>query len=354
MIQEIIARLFEVALFCGIAAGFAGILMAGVYDLQRVARLPGHKAATQKLAKKTAQPAVTVLVYVRNDAETIVGCLESLTRSRYRNYDIVVVDNLSEDYSRKTIRRYIKEHPELPIYLYAKRKRDAKTQALRQAYRKSRQGELVLTLAASSRPSHLFLRESVARMLVEPALGGVRAHESSPGELGIIDLVPEVGAAMRNIFLKSLSLLGMRHGSAGLNALYDKARFLGVSRAAVRYESALLLHVVREDRQPDDVAMVAPAVTILLLMTYAMAMAATLVSYVPLLLAWFLVAVGSLAAVWFDEASNTMQKIQLTSSAMLLFFLWYVAVVEFLLQQIVKSIRPLFEPVSLPMVWRLR
>ena len=42
-------------------------------------------------------PSVGVIIPARNEAENIEECLASLTKSRYPNFEIIVVDDCSED-----------------------------------------------------------------------------------------------------------------------------------------------------------------------------------------------------------------------------------------------------------------
>ena len=42
-------------------------------------------------------PSVGVIIPARNEAENIEECLASLTKSRYPNFEIIVVDDRSED-----------------------------------------------------------------------------------------------------------------------------------------------------------------------------------------------------------------------------------------------------------------
>lgn len=359
MMQEITAHLFELVMLSGAGMGLGGVVAAGVYDLQAVTRRRRISAAARRLKRKSTQPLVTVIVYTRNDAETVTACLESVRHSLYHNYDLVVADDASQDGTRQAVRHFMRKHPRFTMYFYAKRKRSPLQEVIRQAYQKSRKGEIVVTLAASSRPSRSFLGEAVARFSAEPDLISLSANECRAVPLTITDLVPEVTRAMGHVLMKCLSLLRVRRDRVDLNGVYRSNLIVSGARANARYEEALLLPVTRRERQPDVVSrcpliQTVFAVALLLLMSYAMVMAASLVSYVPLLLGWSFMTAGSLAVVWSDEGISLVQKLQLTLSATLIYFLLYVTLLSFLLEQITKSTFVLSKSVSPCLAWYIR
>lgn len=52
------------------------------------------------------EPLVTVVIPTRNSEKTLGDCLDSVSRQRYRNVEIVVVDNDSSDSTREVAKRY--------------------------------------------------------------------------------------------------------------------------------------------------------------------------------------------------------------------------------------------------------
>lgn len=339
--QESIARLFEYILLGVTGAGIVGIIMAGLYDMQAAARRQSIDAVARKLRRKSARPQLTVIVYAYNDSEMIAGCLEALRRSAYKKYDLVVVDNASHDRTRQVVRAFMREHPRFVFRFYAKRKHSPLSEALRLACKKSRQAEFVVTLAASSRPSRDFLTVAVARFIAEPGLAGFLVSERPMSLLTITGVVPEVVRSLQHAGMKSLSLLKVQRAQVNVNGAYRYRLIVNQVKTYVRYEGSLALPTVHYEQQSGIVEykllLVLPAVTTLLFMTYAMTLAASLVSSQPLFASWLVAAVGSLVFVWSDERMPTMQKIQLTFAAPLVYFLLYVALLRFALKQIVNS-----------------
>jgi len=60
-------------------------------------------------------PLVSVLIPARNEAENIGPCLESLSSQSYRNYEIIVLDDQSDDSTLAIINSYKKKIPNLQV-----------------------------------------------------------------------------------------------------------------------------------------------------------------------------------------------------------------------------------------------
>ena len=58
---------------------------------------PTVKRQSVKRPRDADQPRVSVLVPARNEAHQIALCLESLTSQTYRNLEVIVLDDCSED-----------------------------------------------------------------------------------------------------------------------------------------------------------------------------------------------------------------------------------------------------------------
>lgn len=68
-------------------------------------------------------PMASIVVPVYNAARTIKKCLESLVSQTFEDYEIIVVDNGSNDGSFSLIDKFIKDHPEREIKLIKEEKR---------------------------------------------------------------------------------------------------------------------------------------------------------------------------------------------------------------------------------------
>jgi len=90
-------------------------------------------------------PKVSIILPARNEEEFIGKCLDSLIKQDYENYEIIVIDDSSEDKTGEIISEYAKKYPKI-IPVSAKPKPDGwmgKNWACMEGYRKAT-GELLL------------------------------------------------------------------------------------------------------------------------------------------------------------------------------------------------------------------
>ncbi len=92
------------------------------------------------------QPLVSVIIPARNETNYIQQCLDSLTSQSYDNYEIIAIDDSSDDDTFKIITRCAKDHPELIVPVSARQKPDdwmGKNWACMEGYQKAK-GDLLL------------------------------------------------------------------------------------------------------------------------------------------------------------------------------------------------------------------
>ena len=90
-------------------------------------------------------PKVSVILPARNEEEFIAKCLDSLTKQDYKNYEVIVIDDSSDDNTGKIISEYAKKHVNV-IHVSARAKPDGwmgKNWACMEGYKKA-SGELLL------------------------------------------------------------------------------------------------------------------------------------------------------------------------------------------------------------------
>lgn len=78
---------------------------ANIYDILQLRR-------KSRLAKTTDafNPHVTVLIPAHNEQSGIIRCLETVSKSTYKNMSIVVIDDASKDITSKLVREFIASH----------------------------------------------------------------------------------------------------------------------------------------------------------------------------------------------------------------------------------------------------
>ena len=112
------------------------------------------------------QPKVSIILPARNEEKFIGKCLDSLIDQDYENYEIVVIDDSSDDSTAKIIKQYAEKHPKI-IPVSAKPKPDGwmgKNWACMEGFRNSN-GDLLLFTDADTKHSRKIISLSVSHLL---------------------------------------------------------------------------------------------------------------------------------------------------------------------------------------------
>ncbi len=116
--------------------------------------------------KEHTNPKVSVILPARNEEEFIGKCLDSLIEQDYTNYEIIVVDDSSEDATGKIISEYAKKNSKI-IPVSAQIKPDGwmgKNWACMEGYKKAT-GELLLFTDADTKHSQNVISLAVSHLL---------------------------------------------------------------------------------------------------------------------------------------------------------------------------------------------
>ncbi len=116
--------------------------------------------------KSESTPKVSVILPARNEENFIKKCLDSLINQDYQNYEIIVIDDSSEDNTGKIISEYAKKNSKI-VPVSAKPKPEGwmgKNWACMEGYRKST-GELLLFTDADTTHSEKVISLSVKHFL---------------------------------------------------------------------------------------------------------------------------------------------------------------------------------------------
>jgi glycosyltransferase involved in cell wall biosynthesis len=110
-------------------------------------------------------PKVSVILPARNEEEFISKCLDSLIDQDYKNYEIIVIDDSSEDNTQKIIYKYAEKYSKV-IPIIARPKPDGwmgKNWACMEGYNKAG-GEILLFTDADTRHSQNVISLSVGHL----------------------------------------------------------------------------------------------------------------------------------------------------------------------------------------------
>ena len=116
--------------------------------------------------KNKSNPKVSIILPARNEEEYIKNCLDSLLEQDYKNYEIIVIDDSSEDRTGEIITQYAKKESKI-IHVTALPKPDGwmgKNWACMEGYKKTT-GEVLLFTDADTRHSRNVISLAVGHLI---------------------------------------------------------------------------------------------------------------------------------------------------------------------------------------------
>jgi len=116
-------------------------------------------------SKDHINPKVSVIVPARNEEKLISKCLDSLLNQDYQNYEIVVIDDSSEDSTGQIIKKYAEKHSKI-IHVSARPKPEdwmGKNWACMEGFKKAT-GELLLCTDSDTKYSQNVISLAVAHL----------------------------------------------------------------------------------------------------------------------------------------------------------------------------------------------
>ncbi len=147
--MEVATEIFNYVL----TAIMIGISLTWIYFIKSMMNSFRLTPYLDKFEKKNQQaPKVSIILPARNEEEFIGKCLDSLIEQDYENYEVIVIDDSSEDGTGKIISEYAKRNSKI-IHVTARPKPDGwmgKNWACMEGYNKST-GELLLFTDADTK-----------------------------------------------------------------------------------------------------------------------------------------------------------------------------------------------------------
>jgi biofilm PGA synthesis N-glycosyltransferase PgaC len=222
-IQEIIFYLF--AFISALYVTHLGLYLvsANFYDIWQYRRKQGDPA------RNTGDPLantdhdhpglVSVVISAHNETKVIVRCLNSLRRSSYKNFEVLVADDASHDNTYQLVRDYQLRHPDLDLRVYRMRKNIGKGSALNVLLRRHARGEFAMTLDADS-----VVREDTIKNALtyfsDPSIAGVAANVRIIDEPTILGVLQKFEHMIGYRSKKMYSLLNCEFVVGGVASTY--------------------------------------------------------------------------------------------------------------------------------------
>ena len=150
---------FLVAILIGISGAWIFLIKSMTDSFRLTPYLDKFKNTSK------TNPKVSIIVPARNEEEFIGKCLDSLIKQDYENYEIIVIDDSSEDSTGKIISEYAKKNPKI-IPVSAKPKPEewmGKNWACMEGYKKAT-GELLLFTDADTRHAQNVITLAVSHL----------------------------------------------------------------------------------------------------------------------------------------------------------------------------------------------
>lgn len=144
---------FLLVFFVLVVLAAIDIVRRAVFAILRERRQRKLQEAIRRL-RRPSQPHVSVLVYAHKSTDAVEATLDSLRRSQYGAFDVVVVNGVlnKKEYSSQT---------RLDVALLQRRITGSRMDAYRAAYRKSRHGKVVLCVNAGDILDPLCVKRAV-------------------------------------------------------------------------------------------------------------------------------------------------------------------------------------------------
>ena len=334
MNQSLIVLISEGTLFVFVALAFLLLIAASVYDAVLISRRQQLKALMRRL-RRPRQPWVTVLLYADNNAASIEASLDSLRKSYYHHYDVVVINNASTDHTKQVLKSYLQKHTRVAFRIFQKRKKTAKLTALREGYRLSQKGELVLVMNANSKVERDFIKAGVARFVANEKLSALEARQCYLTPFEFTSLAAQFWQLSYLFYKKSLSLARITRVRVGTSTVIYRAPVFKKARSVkCLYDASLMVRIqsappVFENHEAAAtmIARAIAALGLILLMSYFIVIAARLESSSMLTLSWLALSLWGIVTIWSDETKTLTKKLALVVTAPLLYFLLYVQLI---------------------------
>ncbi len=166
--------LFTVSVMLGTALGMLMLIGSSLYDIEMLSEKKNPKRIS-KNKRKHYRPLVSIIIPAFNEEVAIENCLRTLSKSRYKNLEIIVSDDKSTDKTREIVRKFIKDYSgQKKIFLVAKRKNGGRGSAINSGLRRA-SGEIVIAYDADCQMNPYMIHRLVEHF-ADPGVSAVAAN----------------------------------------------------------------------------------------------------------------------------------------------------------------------------------
>ncbi|QHK20053.1 glycosyltransferase [Pseudarthrobacter psychrotolerans] len=162
---------------------------------------------------------VSIAIAAHNEEAVIVRTLDSLQRSTYRSFEVLVADDASNDLTGRLVRDYQVRHPEMDLRIVRMHKNVGKGAALNSALRRHARGQFAMTLDADS----IIEPDAITNALTyfdDPYVAGVAANVQILEETTVLGILQRFEHMIGYRSKKLYSLLNCEFVVGGVASTY--------------------------------------------------------------------------------------------------------------------------------------
>lgn len=304
-------------MICSIAGSF-------IYDLKQLKI--NRRFSARYRGNFIKAPLISLIIPTHNEGLTIEAALKSITKSTYRKYEIIVVDNASSDETKQIVKNFIKAQPGLAIKLLSKRRNVGRRLALVSGFKTQAEGELILPLDADSMLHKNALKRVVRHFRVNniDQLVLVQQIIPYPSLIGIGQLFENLILSYQSKLIsltRPTRLKSIRSHVYKRNAFMSKipSSNVGYAADALIYTQPVInlvgLYSQRLRRQTAANSLLSPLLWLGLALLFGYLIYMALILKTPLLMAlsWVVMATILLIIVWSQDNLSVKSKLLVTS-----------------------------------------
>lgn len=162
---------------------------------------------------------VSIVIAAHNEESVIVRTLDSLRRSTYPSFEVIVADDASTDLTGRLVRDYQVRHPEMDLRIVRMHQNVGKGAALNAALRRHARGQFVMTLDADS----IIEPNAITKALSyfdDPYVAGVAANVQILEETTVLGLLQRFEHMIGYRSKKTFSLANCEFVVGGVASTY--------------------------------------------------------------------------------------------------------------------------------------
>ena len=203
---------------------FLFLLIAPFYTVKEARRKIRLEKLRLREGRPVARPKVSVIVPAWNEEVGIIRTVESIVASRYRNIEVIIVNDGSTDNMDKLIRKYLRSHPAQARYIrYISKKNGGKGTALNVGIRHS-SGEIIFTIDADS-AMHPDAITNVVHYFEDPKIWAVVGNVQVARNRTLIGFLQQLEYLFGFYFKRAHAVLGAEYIFGGANTAYRRGLF---------------------------------------------------------------------------------------------------------------------------------